>query len=353
MNVLSLFDGIGCGRIALERAEIRVDKYFASEIDKDAISIATHHYSDIIELGTITEIEYDSNAGILYTARDGFSVGKIDLVIGGSPCTDFSSIGKAKGMKAGSIEITSLEQYLKLKEEGIVFEGQSYLFWEFIRLLREIKPKYFLLENVVMAKRWKKVICDAVGCEPIQINSSLLSAQNRPRLYWTNIRGIENPEDRGIKLKNILNKRASNEDVSSCLTVQRCFPKFIKKYGYIPIKINPFNVTEITDKACALSRGSMVTSSCATLLFVKDKEGVHIVENRVLNGQYKTKLKDGRYNLRKLSFIEMERLQTLPDNYTNIENIGVQKRSAVIGNGWTVDVIAYILSFINKYKGAV
>lgn len=346
MNVLSLFDGISCGREALKRTGIRVDSYYASEIEPNAIAIAKHNHSDIIEIGSVTDIEYDCKKRILYTANGDFYVDSIDMIIGGSPCTDFSSIGYAKGMLSGSTEITSLEQYLSLKQNGVCFEGQSYLFWEYIRLLNSIKPKYFLLENVVMAKKWQAVINNAIGCCPIQINSSLVSAQNRPRLYWTNIPGISLPDDKHILLTSILDNKASKQDISACQTIQKCFPKLEAKYGYIPSMFNAYNITEIKDKACALSRGSMVTSSCASLLFVKDKSGKHVVDSGVLDGKFKTKLRKGRYNLRRLSLREMERLQTLPDDYTAVSGVSMQKRSAAIGNAWTVDVIAHIFSYI-------
>ena len=346
MIVLSLFDGISCGQVALERAGIKVDKYFASEIEPCAIKIATYNYPDTIELGDITKIRYDKKNGVLHTENGDFQVDHVDILIGGSPCTDFSSIGNATGMTTEDTEIKTLTQYLKLKEKCVDFTGQSYLFWEYMRLLNEIQPKHFLLENVKMAKKWQEVLTKAIGVEPIMINSSLLSAQNRPRLYWTNIPNVQVPEDRCITISDILDTNAPNADISYCQTVKKCFQKLFNKYGYIPEKFNAYNVMEIKDKACSLSRGSMVTSSCATLLFVETKNGVHTVTDGILDGVYSTKLKDGKYNLRRLSIKEMERLQTLPDNYTNIEGVGTQKRSDAIGNGWTIDVIAYILSHI-------
>ena len=345
-NVLSLFDGISCGRLALHRAQIPVHSYFASEVEPVAIKIATTRNPDIIEIGDVMKVHYDSRTGYLHTENGDYYIGKIHLLIGGSPCTDFSSIGYAKGMMSGSVEITTLDQYLELKEQGVTFEGQSFLFWEYARLLREVQPDYFLLENVVMAKKWQAVIDEALGIEPIRINSSLMSAQNRPRLYWTNIKGIEIPEDKNILLTDILSDDASIDDISHCKTVQRNMQRLLDKYGYIPECFNAYNANLIKDKACALSRGSMVTSSCATLLYVKTENGVHIVKDGILDNIYPTKLEDGRYNLRKLSIKEMERLQTLPDDYTNVDGVGTQKRSAAIGNGWTVDVIAYILSHI-------
>lgn len=347
LNVLSLFDGIGCGRVALKRAGIEVQKYYASEIDKGAIKIALANNNDIIEIGDITKITYDKNIGVLHTENGDYNVGKIDLIIGGSPCTDFSSIGYAKGMVVEQTEISTLTQYITLKNNNVLFSGQSYLFWEYVRLLKEINPQYFLLENVVMSKKWENIISSAIGTSPIKINSALLSAQNRPRLYWTNIPNVTVPNDKGITLESILSNKAPINDVSNCQTVQKCFPKLFHKYGYIPIKFNAYNVSEIKDKACTLSRGSMVTSSCATLLFVKCDNGVHSVKNGILNNLYPIKLQDGNYNLRRLSLTEMERLQTLPDNYTNITGVGLQKRSTTIGNGWTVDVIAHILKFLN------
>lgn len=344
MNVLSLFDGIGCGYLALKKAGIQVDKYYASEIEPHAIKVATTNNPDIIELGDVTKVSY--NDGILYTENATYEVGRIDLVCGGSPCTNFSSIGYANGMVSGDIEILSLEQYLQLKSSGVTFDGQSYLFWEFCRILKEVNPQYYLLENVVMAKKWETIITNALGVQPIRINSSLMSAQNRPRLYWTNIQGIQLPEDKNIILDDILIENPDSHDVSYCLTVQRSFPRMMKKYGHIPSRFNAYNASIIKDKACALSRGSMITSSCATLLFVEDENGIHKVKHGVLNGEYPTNLSDGKYNVRKLDMTEIERLQNLPDGYTNVSSVPTQKRVEMIGNGWTVDVIAHIFSFI-------
>lgn len=344
MNVLSLFDGISCAKLALENCGFEIDNYFASEIEPNAIKVAQNNNPTVIEIGDVTKISYRD--GILYTPEHSYDVGHIDLLCGGSPCTNFSSIGYANGMTTGDIDILSLEQYLALKESGAVFRGQSYLFWEFCRLLNEVQPDYFLLENVVMAKKWEDIITQALGVVPLKINSSLLSAQNRPRLYWTNIEGVNIPADANVIIDDILSEDADVRDVSYCLTVQRSFPRLIEKYGYIPKRFNAYNASEIKEKACALSRGSMITSSCATLLFVNVEDGVHIVENGILNGEYRTPLEDGRYNIRKLDLTEIERLQNLPDGYTNVEGVGDQKRSEMIGNGWTVNVISHIFSFI-------
>lgn len=344
MKVLSLFDGISCGLLALSNCGVKVDMYLASEIEPNAIKVAQKNHPNIVEIGDISKISYKN--GILYTPDRKYNIGQIDLVCGGSPCTNFSSIGYANGMSSGNIEISSLEQYLELKSQNAVFDGQSYLFWEYCRLLKEIKPAYFLLENVVMAKKWEEIITNSLGVLPIKINSSLVSAQNRPRLYWTNIKEVRQPKDKNIILDDILCENADTKDVSYCLTVQRCLPKLIAKYGYIPERFNAYNASEIKNKACTLSRGSMITSSCATLLFAKVEKGVHVVKDGVLNGRYKTFLVDGKYNIRKLNITEIERLQNLPDGYTDLPEISVQKRTEMIGNAWTVDIISHIFSYM-------
>ena len=204
MNVLSLFDGMSCGQQALERCGIEVENYYASEIDKYAIQVTMANYPNTIQLGSVVGV-------------DGYKLPKIDLLIGGSPCQSFSFAGKRKGMATKcETEILTLEHYLELKAEGYEFEGQSYLFWEFMRLLNECKPKYFLLENVEMGEKWEKVLSKAIGVNGIHINSALVSAQNRKRIYWTNIGMqpgglfgdlesiIQQPKDKGILLKDIL-----------------------------------------------------------------------------------------------------------------------------------------------------
>ena len=146
MNVLSLFDGMSCGQIALNRLGIKIDNYFASEIDKYAIEVTKANYPGTQHIGSVVNV-------------DGYSLPKIDLLIGGSPCQSFSFAGKRKGMSTkDEQEILTLEHYLQLKAENYEFEGQSYLFWEYMRLLNEVKPKYFLLENVVMAEKWEKIL---------------------------------------------------------------------------------------------------------------------------------------------------------------------------------------------------
>lgn len=336
INVLSLFDGISCGRLALNRANILINKYYASEINEYSIKITKKNFPDTIELGDVRELKKE-------TIKE-----DIDLLIGGSPCQSFSFIGHMDGMSTNENgikkEILTLEEYLKAKNNGFEFNGFSYLFWEYVRLLNEVKPKFFLLENVNMTQKWENVITKALGVKPIRINSSLLSAQNRKRLYWTNlpIKGV--PKDSNILLKSIFEDKKIYENVGEALTVQRALPKLQKKYGYIPNMFNAYNATEIIDKSPTLSLGSMVTSSCATTLFIKDdKFGCYSVKNNKINinnFEYDTKLKDGNYILRKLTPVECERLQNLPDNYTN--GVSDSQRYKMIGNGWTVNVIEWI-----------
>lgn len=346
MVVLSLFDGISCGQLALKRAGICVDAYYASEIEDSAKKITLKNFPETVEIGDVTKVSYKD--GTLTTERGVFEVGKIDLLLGGSPCTDFSSIGNTLGMQCEGEQILTYERYQELKNSGATFSGESYLFWEYVRLLKEVCPDYYLLENVVMSVQWEKVITDTLKTTPVRINSSLVSAQNRPRLYWTNIKGVGTPEDMGIKLDDILDINASTEDVCGSVIVRKSLPKLVTKYGYIPEKFNAYNVSEVGYKACTLSRGSMVTSSCATLILTPCENGLHEVVGGIMDDKYPVKVTDGRYNIRRLSITEMERLQTLPDGYTEVESVGNQKRSTALGNCWTVDIVAYILSCINE-----
>lgn len=197
MNVLSLFDGMSCGRITLSELGIPVEKYYASEVDKFAIKATMQNFPDTIQLGDVRELEVSR-------------LDKIDLIIGGSPCTNLSMSGKRKGLSTKEgMEVLDLQTYLELKENGFEFEGQSYLFWEYIRIYHELiergdNPKFFL-ENVEMGKKWESVFNETMGRKGIHINSALVSAQNRRRIYWTDIHDdIPQPEDRGILLKDIL-----------------------------------------------------------------------------------------------------------------------------------------------------
>ena len=183
ITVLSLFDGISCGRIALERVGIKVDKYYASEIKKIAIDTTMLHYPDTIQIGDVTKVRYED--GVLYSEKGNFAVGKIDLLIGGSPCQDFSILRAVSGL-----EITGLEG------------TKSRLFYEYLRLLHEVNPRFFLLENVRMKKESEEQLNEYLGVKGVFINSILVSYQNRPRIYWTNIPNVVPPKDRKINFQD-------------------------------------------------------------------------------------------------------------------------------------------------------
>lgn len=272
INVLSLFDGMSCGQIALNKAGISYGKYYASEIDKHAIKVTQHNYSDTIQLGSVTEIKSTD-------------LPQIDLLIGGSPCQSFSSLGNGEG-----------------------FDGKSGLFWEFVRVLNEVKPTHFLLENVNMKQEWKDVISKELGVNPISFNSNLVSAQNRDRLYWTNI-NFNLPNDKGILYSDILENLPFRE-------IPKCF---YKNWG---------------DKM-RIDKG---------LNWIKNKKSNCLTTKNCHTNQYL--LNEDKTLCRLMSVNEYEKLQTIPIDYTKVVNN--QERYKMIGNGWTVDVIAHIFSNLPK-----
>jgi site-specific DNA-cytosine methylase len=264
MKVLSLFDGMSCARIALDRANIPVTEYYSSEIDKYAIQVSQANYPDIIQLGDIE---------IFYLHRPSFKEGEIDLLIGGSPCQGFSFAGRQLNFD----------------------DPRSRLFLDYVRILREIKPKYFLLENVRMKKQYEYFISDILGVEPIAINSSLVSAQNRQRLYWTNIPNVTQPEDKGLVLQDILEDGFVDRDKAHCLDANYFKGGNLKSY---------------------------FEKHRRQLVFSSEKK------------------------YRKLTCLECERLQTVPDNYT--AHVSNTQRYKMLGNGFTVDVIAHILKGVTS-----
>ena len=351
MNVLSLFDGMSCGQQALERAGIKVDNYFASEIDKYAIQVTMANYPNTIQLGSVVNVM-------------GGGLPKIDILIGGSPCQSFSFAGKRKGMSTkDEQEILILEHYLKLKSEGFEFEGQSYLFWEYMRILNEVKPKYFLLENVMMGEKWEKVLSKAIGVKPIMINSALVSAQNRQRLYWTNIglkpQGlfgdlesiIEQPKENKILLKDILEKEIDSKYYLTGKAI-----KFLETHS---IKHNNIFKKSIGDRKswCLSSTGLMKNNVSADYIICHNMQPRSGDPTKGGTGHLtrtdgKTYCLDtGQTNaveyygkIRKLTPVECERLQTVKDNYT--AHVSNSQRYRMLGNGWTVDVIVHILNYI-------
>jgi DNA (cytosine-5)-methyltransferase 3A len=387
---------MSCGQQALERAGIKVDNYYASEIDKYAIQVTMANYPNTIQLGSVVDV-------------NGYDLPKIDLLIGGSPCQSFSFAGKRKGMSTkDEQEILTLEHYLQLKSEGYEFEGQSYLFWEYMRLIYEVKPKYFLLENVMMGEKWEKVLSKAIGVTPIMINSSLVSAQNRKRLYWTNI-GMESaglfgypvsiidqPKDKNILLKDILQsdvdekyflsdkmiswldrhalkrdvdvKKLNGNQKSSCLTSSAQTKQNLST-DYIVHNTMPRSSTtgkggtgplSRTDgKTYCLDTGSTnaieIIANGAKEQVVGRKaqpDGTYKREYEISNDQKSKTLETNKHKnnvalnsqIRRLTPIECERLQTVKDNYTNC--VSDTQRYRMLGNGWTVDVIAHIFGYI-------
>lgn len=370
MNVLSLFDGMSCGKIALDRAGIKVDKYFASEIDKYAIAVSKHNNHNIIQLGSIIDL----------TREQLLALGSIDLLIGGSPCQGFSVAGKMKGAttKEG-VDVTSLAQYLELKKLGFEFDGQSYLFWEYVRVWKIVKPKYFFLENVRVIKKWLPMFNEAMGVEPIMINSRLVSAQNRVRYYWTNILNIEQPEDCDIKLRDILEHEVSDEFSpdkhlqDGYIGGNQLNPKYKSqantihngdKMGTICAGTHGYaNGYVDTNILCGASRGrylvggvrqdgKMKTAGMTKqMLEIRPDEKTNCLttvgkDNLVTEGFNhgdRIILSDvSKSRFRALTPIECERLQTVPDNYTSC--VSKTQRYKMLGNGWTVDVIAHIFS---------
>lgn len=301
--VLSLFDGMSCGQIALNRIGIKYDKYFASEIDKHALKVTQINYPNTIHLGNVTEIK-------------GGDLPKIDLLIGGSPCQGFSFSGKQLNFN----------------------DPRSKLFFEFVRLIKECKPKYWLLENVIMKKEYQQVINENLGVEPVTINSALVSAQNRVRLYWANF-PIEQPKDKGIKLIDIL----ENTEMVGPSAIRG---RILNKATILGRRLNDKGKREDNNKQIKITQCLEVRATN------RDKSNclTTVEKDNVL-----TTLPVGRYPdafINKLPFRyytlkEYCRLQTVPENYFG-GIVSENQAKKMLGNGWTVDIIAHILKQLNK-----
>lgn len=319
MNVLSLFDGLSCGQIALERAGIKVNKYYASEIDKYAIKVTQNNYPNTIQIGDVKEINGNDY--------------KVDLLLGGSPCQGFSFSGKQLNFK----------------------DPRSKLFFEYVRILKECKPKWFLLENVRMKQEYQNVISYHLGVKPISINSSKLSAQNRIRLYWTNILNIKQPEDKNIMLKDIVLKDVEpvilhnlyggfKEKAVRVFTEKSPTLRTAAGGGHIPsfVKKNLLHskkALEYMDRKVSDGRNHWDFKHHSD---IKNDKSATIVANFFKGVPYNV-FKDWNV-IRKFHPIECERLQTIPPQYT--KGCSNSARYKMIGNGWTVDVIAHIFKSI-------
>jgi len=291
MNVLSLFDGISCGQVALKRAGIIVQKYFASEINRNSIKITQKNYPNTIQLGDVREI----NPTKYFP--------KIDLLIGGSPCQDFS-------------------QYKAGYGKGI--EGEkSKLFREYLRLLKILRPRYFLLENVPMKKEWEDLISEELGVKPIKIDSGLICAGDRKRLYWTNIPIVGEIQEKEVVLKNIIQ---SAEDVEGKYWYDRDF-EFHGENRKVAATLNLKGHRHMKEVYSPNFKTNTLTTC----------NGGNIQKKVYQNGK-----------CRKLTPLEYERIQTLPDNYT--EGVADIHRYNGCGDGWTVDVITYIFKELVEAK---
>ena len=368
MKVLSLFDGMSCGQLALNRLGIKVDKYYASEIDKYAIQVTQANFPETIQVGDVCNLKAEDYQDI-------------DLILAGSPCQGFSFAGKQLAFD----------------------DPRSALFFEFIRLLKEIKPKYFLLENVKMKKEFLEIITDQVSAcypefqgkdlfggkiEPILINSALVSAQSRQRYYWTNIPNVEQPDDMGIVLRDILEDEGQADLVGN--NGREAFKENIQKgtallardwkgwntYGMTGVQTTPKQVGIASDinghdilkrvyspdgKSPTLNAGGggnrepkVATNKTNQINPSKKASGRQpYIQERVFHKDGKshalTESFADRTNVgehseltwRKLTPLECERLQTVPDNYT--DHVSKTQRYKMLGNGWTVSVISHIL----------
>lgn len=361
MNILSLFDGMSCAQIALIEQGVKIDTYYASEIDKHAIGQTQFNFPNTIQLGSVVNVDVSE-------------LKHIDILFGGSPCQSFSFAGKRKGMSTKcETEILTLEHYLELKSDGFEFEGQSYLFWEYMRILTDIR-KYnpnvlFLLENVEMGEKWEKVLTKAIGIDGLHINSALLSAQNRKRIYWTNIGikqqglfgdfypGIPQPKDKGILLRDILESDVpekyyiSDKRLNTIASSQRK-QDFIdletEKHGCL-ISGYAKNPTD-GQYLCVASRGRNPENPKSRVAGVETEQQLEARKDgktNCLTSVQKDNLLLTDYRIRRLTPTECARLQTMPSWYK--WNCSDTQQYRMLGNGWTVDVIKHILSFAKFY----
>lgn len=312
INVVSLFDGSSCAMVALKEMGVKVNKYISSEIEPNAIKVSKNHHPEIIQVGDVKSLNFDK---ILEMCD-----GKVDLLIGGSPCQDLS-IAKAN-------------------RKGLQGE-RSGLFWNYVKAKEKLKPKYFVLENVAsMSADNRQQISNAIGVMPININSEKLSPQKRNRLYWTNI-DVKHPEDNNKKLKDILENGYTNKEKSYCIDANYFkgsnFEMYVKK-----------SKRQIVFENKKVSKNSLKEGEEVFMKkFVEGKEKMYkssgTSKSLQLDSRGKKSLEFNGKGFRKLTILECERLQCLPDGYTNVDNISRVERYRMIGNGFTISVIKHIL----------
>ncbi len=328
---------MSCGRVALDRAGIPITNYYASEIDKYAIKVSKHNYPDIIQVGDVREL-------------NGSDLPKIDLLIGGFPCQSYSFAGKQRGFE----------------------DSRGTLFYECARLLKELKPKYFLFENVVMKKEYENYISEQFGVEPILINSSLVSAQNRKRLYWTNIPSVTQPEYKNITWGDVREHGVNSENYYySHNALQWLIRSSRKKHKHLTIhgdndkmqmleashckKYSNQRFFGILDKPSNVSKYKSMVKDYGIQFETQDsvflkhdvvKDCLYTVDKEGLRQDFtkENTFSDQTSFVRYITPLECERLQTLPDSFTSC--VSNTQRYKMLGNGWTVDVIAHILKGI-------
>lgn len=315
-NCLSLFDGISCLQIAMEEAGVPINRYYASEIHQPSINVTQARFPNTGQIGDVRGINPED-------------FWDVDIISGGSPCQNFSMCGKRNGMTTKTkIEVTTFEQFMELRD-NFEFEGQSYLFWEFVRVYRGIKAirekkglpePIFFLENVKMDKKWKKIITEALGVEPIYFDSALVSAQARWRDYWTNIKNVVLPQDMGITLGDVI-------------------PGAICGVGFRGKKKNWSDKTEKVRYPMTVRR-DLKSNTVVTSLGSRNEE----TGKSYGTGFYHTT----KGEVKKLTVEQIEVLQGLKEGHTNVAGVSKTARIKMIGNGWTIPVITHFLKNLKK-----
>lgn len=302
ITVLSLFDGISCGQLALKRAGIKVRKYYASEIKKIAIKVTMEHFPDTVQIGDIEKVRYNRETKELITENGVYQTEGIDLVIGGSPCQNFSIARVSMGTK----EIEGLKG------------DKSKLFYEYLRILREVQPKYFLLENVKMKKASENELNQYMGVNGLHINSELVTFAKRPRIYWTNIQGVKAPEDKKINFQDF---KDTDQEYCKDFKVKR---------------------TPSRERMWNSGKGRETESNCENITNAEKIGCITRKQDRCPNSGLIEFEDFCRYLTRR----EIELAQTLPIGYT--DSLTYNQMQDVCGDGWTVDVITHILRYAKE-----